>query len=390
MDSMVTIQKYVEQFPSKEEIHFWDLPSNTLLGFNKTPKRVDLRGKWITKRKILEQVGKDDITEKSITELVLHKSLNRSVKIGFPIQLSNIHYTKLFALMSSEGSAKTEFALHVPEKEFHEIFEQEIIHLLGQNIKPHIKKHKWKGVHRSRAPAVIRYLIPIYKFIPGIIMENKEFSRRYLRIAFEAEGSPIYSGNKRYISLKRNIGLRESIQKKVKYPAEKRIYFKKLEKDYPDIAKEIKNNPPKLLLGEFLMLKEYFKLRPKIEVEAIRINKTDNRFGKVSARWALYLYAEDVNKFIREVGFITPRKQRKGKKMLQIEPRKRQYYAFEIMKQLQEQYGEIKRSEFIKKMDNYTTPQTYLWRYEKKGIIKRIARGRYEIVKNPLEQETPF
>jgi len=157
--------------------------------------------------------------------------------------------------MASEGSKNTEFRLHVPEEFFHEMFIDNLTYLFGKSIKKYIIQRQDKKILRTTAPAIIRYLIPIPEHIPRIILLNKKYSKRYLQIAFEAEGSPIYIKSKRYISLKRNVGITNIVKERLNYPEEKRIYAKQLRKDYPNLIGTILKHPPKLILGEHLLLK---------------------------------------------------------------------------------------------------------------------------------------
>ena len=159
-------------------------------------------------------------------------------------------------------------------------------------------KKREKGFLRSTAPALIRYLVPTPDYIPQVILRNKEYCRKYLQVAFEAEGSPIFVGSKRYISLKRNVDITPITKNKLNYPKEKRVYEKQLKSEFPKIYQKICKFPPKLLLGEHLILNKYFNINSIIKLESIRINKTSSGFGEITARWALYIYADSVNRFI--------------------------------------------------------------------------------------------
>jgi len=273
--------------------------------------------------------------------------------------------------------------LHVPEKIFHNIFVKSLECLFSKKITKYIIQKKQKNILRSTAPTTLRYFIPISEHIPKLILKNKEYCRRYLQIAFEAEGSPIFVGFKRYLSLKRNVNVTHILKNKIKYPEEKRIYISQLRKDYPNLSKIIEQNPPLTLLGEHLVLKHYFNIYNIIKPEAIRINKTDYRCGKISTRWALYIYADSVNKFIKEINFISKRKRKITHEMSKIKGYKRQYFALEIMKKIQKNKI-IKTLDFVREMKihGYISPRTYLWRYEKKGIIKRIKKGKYKLLVN--------
>ncbi|MBU4502140.1 MAG: type IV toxin-antitoxin system AbiEi family antitoxin domain-containing protein, partial [Nanoarchaeota archaeon] len=120
----------------------------------------------------------------------------------------------------------------------------------------------------------------------------------------------------------------------------------------------------------------------KLQLEAIKRNKTGLRCGKITARWVLLIYANNVNKFIEQVGFISKRKIAITKDMEKIKGNNPQYSTLKIIKLIQDEKGFFCRKDFIKKMKSigYKSPSCYLWRYHKKGIIRRIRPGYYKVL----------
>jgi len=370
-------EEYLKISPNKTEIHYWDLPENVSVGFRKIPKEITPIGNTVTVRRLLEKIGKNRDIEKEINTIG-----RKLIKIKFPIKLNNINYVRLYALMNSEGSTNTEFSIHVPEKEFHELFKNSLINFFGEQMDKLIVCKKQRNILRSRAPTIIRFLLPIPSTIPKLIFKNKKFSREYLRIVFEAEGSPIFVGNKRYISLKRNSDISQFFNKNLSYPTEERIYFKQLSKDYPSLAQKIKENPNKITIGEKIIFKKYFDINTTILPECIRINKTNFRCGgKVSVRWNTYIYARNVNKFIEKIGFLSKSKIKKSMKMLKFLGQREQFFALELMKEIAKN-NIFTTKNFVKEMKEigYKSPMAYIWRYKNSGKIKRIERGKYKIL----------
>jgi len=105
---------------------------------------------------------------------------------------------------------------------------------------------------------------------------------------------------------------------KEKLPLQKRIYYGTLKKKYTNFLKDINNNPPKILEGEQILLKHHFDIDAKLVLEAIKRNKTSLRCGDVTARWVLLIYANNINKFIEKVGFISKKKKDICRKMMEI------------------------------------------------------------------------
>lgn len=375
---------YMSKAPNMNKIHYWDLHSQLCVGFSSIhDPKIKMLGDSITIKRLRSIIVDKPEIEKDISFVFLYKNLKRKLDINLPLSLDNINFVNLYALMVSEGSYRTEFRLHAPEKIFHNIFINNLEGLFGKNIKRYIIQKTQKGIMRSTAPCAIRYFLPITLHIPKFILKNKEYCRKYLQIAFEAEGSPIFNGSKRYISLKRNVDITTILKNKIKYPEGKRIYTGQLEKDYPELASEIKKIPPPTLLGEHLILKHYFNVYSTIKPEAIRINKTDYRCGKISARWSLYISADSVNRFIKEINFLSKRKRTIAHKMSKIKGYKRRYFALEIMKKIQKNKI-VKSSDFVKEMKShgYVSPRAYIWRYMKRGLLKRTKYGEYKLLVN--------
>jgi hypothetical protein len=232
----------------------------------------------------------------------------------------------------------------------------------------------------------VKYLIPISNRIPRLILDNLDYARDYLKIAFEAEGSPILNSlsHKRYIKLSRNVGVSHLFQSKLNYSIGHRIYAHKLRREYPRIFCRILRNPPDLLLGEYLLLNCLFGIKCSIKFENIRITKTGHRAGEISAKWVLYIYASEINKFIKEIGFITKRKGGILNKMKNMPSRRRQFFAFEIIN-LVANSGVFKTSDFAKEMSKlgYKSPRAYLHRYAENGLIENISHGVYKIISQP-------
>ncbi len=375
-----SFSKYLQKAPDLSQINYWDLPDSSCLELDSIPKGIKLRGKSLTVKKLISKYNQSPAINKLVSSILFYRGC-RKLSLKLPFSLNNICFVELYSLMASEGSNNTEFRLHAPEDFFHNMFINNLKSLFGDNIDQYIIQRLDKGFLRTTAPTIMRYLIPIPEYIPKLILLNKEYSRRYLQIAFEAEGSPIYIGSKRYLSLKRNIDITPIVKGKLKYPKEKRIYIRQLRKDHPILIEEILSNPPKLLLGEHLLLKEHFEIESNLKLECIRVNKTASGFGKITARWALYIYADSINKFIDEIDFISNKKRNKTREMRKIKGHRRQYFSLGVMKKISKK-GVITTSEFVKEMGKlgYVSPITYLWRYRKKGILKKISRGKYLLI----------
>lgn len=378
----LNIKNYVEDSPKFEKLDWWDLPDSVNLSLNRFPKDVKKLGNFVTVRRLKNSNQKENIT-KNITHIKKETFGNKRFKIKFPILLNNKEYACLYALMISEGSHRTEFSLNVPEEEFHLLFKDCIKNLISEDAMNFIKCDYNKGVLRSRSPARVRYLIPIPPKIPFIILNNKDLARDYLKIAFEAEGSPIFNKkqHKRYIKLSRYVDITSFITKE-NLPLKKRLYWGTIKKEYPVLFERIKNYPPKILEGEQILLKIHFDIDSKLQLEAIRNNKTGLRCGKIAARWVLLIYANNIDKFIKEISFISERKADKLKEMSKIRGNRPQYYTLNLVKKISDAKGYFYRRDFVKEMNKlgYKNPSCYLWRYYNNGIIERIKKGYYKIL----------
>ena len=370
------LNKYLENASNILEINWFDLPLPIYLLLKDS-------NKLITIKKLIKNYGKDKKLNGKI------HGIKTSIKggilgINFPINLNQESYIKLYALMISEGSIRTEFSLNVPEKEFHDIFEENLKKIISEKII--IKKDFNKGFERSRAPAIIRYLLPFSDCLPQILFKNKEFAREYLKIVFEAEGCPIFNlkKHKKYIKLSRNSDASKLFIKEKSLPSEERIFINKIKQDYPVQYIKLIKKPGYLILGEHLLLKHWFNIDSTLKLENIRSNRLGNRKGKITVKWVLYIYSgEDIERFNKDVGFISTSKQKKCKAMLEkIPSRKKQYTALKVMKNIQKR-NVFSAEEFNKKMKiiGYVSPQKFLWDYWKnKKLIERIGRGRYKLI----------
>jgi hypothetical protein len=219
------------------------------------------------------------------------------------------------------------------------------------------------------------------------LFNNKDFAREYLRIAFEAEGCPIFNlkKSKKYIKLSRNNSVANLFHDHNLVEGE-RIFINDIKKYYPKQYEQIIKNPDDLILGEHLLLKYWFDIDSVLTLENIRLNKTGNRKGKISAKWVLYIYSgEDIEKFRDEIGFITKDKKKKCNEMLRkIPSRKKQYTALKVMKKIQKENIFLTK-EFNREMKKlgYVSPQKFIWDYWKnKKIIDWVKRGEYRLLIN--------
>lgn len=385
MVKMLTIDdpfsKYFKESSSIEKINWWDLPLNVKLGLIKLPQDIKKLGNFTSIRRLTLSRYPDKITQ-NIFSIKKEMTGDKKIAVNFPISLKNNEYAKLYALMVSEGSYKTEFGVNVPEKEFHDLFRESLLKLISEECCKQIKSDFNNNVQRSRAPAIVRYLIPVPKIIPKVILEDRELSRDYLRVVFEAEGSPIFDNNhKRYIKLTRYRNITPFVSCELQ--ESKRIFSGTIKKDYPSLWEKIKIFPPETLLGEHLLLKEHFDIDSKLVLEAIRKNITDLRAGKVTARWVLLIYAKNINRFIERINFMSDKKRDICKLMLRLRANNPQYSTLRIIKEIAKN-NYFKRKDFIQKMKEvgYKTPGAFLWRYEKKKLIRRKEKGIYQLLFN--------
>tara|TARA_Y100000310_G_C20653496_1_gene800732 strand:+ start:334 stop:1491 length:1158 start_codon:yes stop_codon:yes gene_type:complete len=378
----LNIKEYITNSQKFEKVDWWNLPKNAKLRLLHHPNEIKKLGNFTTVRRLKLCKKKDEIT-KYIIGIKKYMTGNKDFKISFPINLKLKEYAQFYALMVSEGSYNTEFSLNVPEEFFHILFREDIRKLISNECSCLIKQDYNKGFLRSRAPAILRKIIPIPDHIPYIIINNKEFAREYLKVAFEAEGSPIFNKkqHKRYIKLSRYNNISPFVKDEILL-LNKRIYLGSLKKEYPKLFEKIKNNPPKILEGEQILLKYHFGIESKLSLEAIRHNQTDFRAGKITARWILFIYANNIDKFIQQIGFISKEKIEKIEQMKNIKGHNPQYFALRIIGRITDKDNYFYRKEFIKEMKrlNYKSPSCYLWRYLKSELIRRMKKGYYKLL----------
>ena len=285
--------------------------------------------------------------------------------------------------MLSEGSYKKGFTVHVPEEEFHDIFLNSLNKIFS---KLHTNQIISKGFKLSYGPNKLRYLLPIPKIIPKFIFNNKKFAKIYLRIAFEAEGNVRYKilesgGTNRRIKLSRNIGIDNLIKNKLSYEEGERIYFGVLKRDFPKLADEILKSPCLTILGERLMLKKHFNIETSLYPEYLRINKTSFRRGKVSVKWTLTIHGTNINKFVKEIGFVGKNKEENSRKMLKVKLQRSAYFAFSIMKKVAKK-GVFNSCDYSKEMIKlgYKFPMVFLSKYKRKNLIKNVGYHKYKVL----------
>jgi hypothetical protein len=129
------------------------------------------------------------------------------------------------------------------------------------------------------------------------------------------------------------------------------------------------------------MLIHHFDILNRIAPESIGRNKTTFRRGEFSAKWALQLYSEDLEKFAREIGFLSRNKNLRMTRMLKVHGRKRKLSSFNnVISHLQKD-GIFCARDFVSEMKamGYKSPRAYLSRYRQIGLIERIERGVYRI-----------
>nr|MDO8100628.1 type IV toxin-antitoxin system AbiEi family antitoxin domain-containing protein [Candidatus Njordarchaeota archaeon] len=309
-----------------------------------------------------------------------YREKTHKLRITLPLDLNNLEYTRIYALMLSEGSFRNEFRLHAPEEVFHRILSSSLGNLLGKHVLRFMHKAKSRHIARTSFPNVARYLFPIPDHIPKFILQNKKFCREYLRIAFEAEGSPVNTESKRYVRLVRSSNVSD-LARRLDVSVGEKVTFGKLKRKYPKIAGTVLDNPPSTLLGEHLMLIHHFNILNKIAPESIRRNKTTFRRDEFSAKWALHIYSEDLEKFGREIGFLSRNKKLRITKMLKVHGRKKKLSSFNnVIRNLQKD-GFFCARDFVSEMRTmgYRSPRAYLSRYKQIGLIERIEHGVYRI-----------
>jgi hypothetical protein len=150
-------------------------------------------------------------------------------------------------------------------------------------------------------------------FIPRDIICGSRLGKLiYLREAFTDEGCIELSKGYRVVSLCRNIsvGTVDEFSEFVKDISQGKIIpFKKLPEEFQN---KLKNKHPKLILGEFLLLKELgidCRLRPKW----IRINKN----GTISLNWKLLISRKrNLKLFKKIINFSLESKRKKLEKII--------------------------------------------------------------------------
>jgi len=369
-------ENYINTSSERKEVNWFNLPKTMHLLMKDNKMKVI--------RKLISDFGENPELNEQIKGILISPR-HGILKISFPIGLDQECYIRIYALMISEGSYITEFSLNVPEEEFHRIFAENLKKLISPKIT--IKLDKNHSFKRSRASSIIRNIIPIPNKLPKILFANKLFGKEYLKIAFEAEGCPIYNlkRSKKYIKLSRNSNATKFIKKEGLIP-EKKIFINEIKRNFNKEYLKLIHNPDSLILGEHLLLKHLFNIDSMLQIESIRLNKLGNRKGKISVKWVLYIYSgEDIKKFYENIGFMSPKKQNKCKEMLKNIPSKRkQYFALSIMNKVQKK-GVFIAKDFNKEMKKigYTTPKKFIWDYCKnKKIIEKLGDGKYRLLIN--------
>jgi len=379
-DKKTCFKTYKKHSSNLREINWYDLPDTLCVEV----ENLNLERKNITIKRLKRMFGNNKIINNHIKSIFNWRYNYRyNIPIKFPLNLENKHYVRLYSLMVSEGSVNSEFRLHVPEEHLHQVFVETLNGLFGKSINTLIKKRISNNIKLQYASQIIRYLVPIMNHVPKLILENKEFARDYLKIAFESEGSAYLNKKryKRYIKLTRNVGIDELINTKLKYKPGQRIFLGRLKKDYPSVYKNIFKKVQPILLGESLLLYKHFDIENMIKPEALLINKTNFRTGYYSVRWNLYIYAEPIDRFIEEINFMSKEKRKRCKEMLKFKSNKPAFFALKIMKKVSK--GNIFRAKNFKeemKSFGYVSPGKYIWDYKRKGIIANIKKGYYKLL----------
>ena len=173
------MKKYINKCSTKQKINWYDLSKSCYLLMNQNDDNQQ-RVKLI--KKLVIENGKNKKLNQNIMGIRI--SMKKGfLKLKLPINLNHIEYVRLYSLMLSEGSFKKEFSINVPEKFFHQIFKNSLKKLISNNIL--IKKDFNNNHERSRAPSIIRNILPFPNHLSLILFKNKDFAREYLRIAFE-------------------------------------------------------------------------------------------------------------------------------------------------------------------------------------------------------------
>lgn len=346
-----------------ETVSIEDLPTHLFLSL-KNGSRISVKKFLQNKKYKMEDVS-------GIVNLKRKKYI---IKIDFPINLINFDYVRLYSLMLAEGSKTTEFRLHVPEKELHFIFKQSIKNLFPKtNMENLLSMGKSHNISRSNAPSILRFIIPIPNEIPNFIQANKEFSKEFIKIFFESEGTVV----KNRIKLTQSIPIELKIARlKTK---NRRIFLGEIKRK-KNLFKKIKSFEPKILLDIQKMLEQHFNINSLIRFESIRINKTARK-GKITAKWVISITSKNISKFYDKIGLLTDSKNQKLRKVANSPKRNIDFFALEIMKKLSKRKNYFSFREFIEAMkkEGYVYASVYLWRYQKSKFITKLSRGKYKV-----------
>lgn len=186
---------------------------------------------------------------------------------------------------------------------------------------------------------------------------------------------------KRYIKLSRYTDITNHVRAE-NIPLQKRIFISEIKSEYPYLYNLIKGKPPIYLKNEQTLLKKHFNIDSTLKLEAIRKNLVDNRCGKITARWVLFIYANNIDKYISEIGFMSTLKRNKLTQMKSFKSNKPQYTNLKTIKTISNSQGFFSRSDFVKTMKviGYKSPGCFLYRYLKSGKIVRVKTGHYKIL----------
>ena len=382
---MIDYSQYTDSAPLLDELHYWDLPDKYCVLVENLPRKLRFRGttQSISIGRLKRNFGKDCSIDHCIKALVTWRNKKHSFNITFPFSFINEEYVQLYSLMLSEGSHKGEFKLHVPEEEFHELFAQCLTRLFGPI---QIRTTIYRNVKVSIAPKKVSFLVPIPKQIPAFIINNKEFARLYLRIAFEAEANFRYKLLKtgciqRKIKISRNYGIDGLVDTVLPYREAERIYIGRLKKEFPELVAKIIKNPCPTIVGEKILLKKHFDIETSLYPEYIRINKTTIRRGKISVKWTMNIHGENIDKFVKEIGCITEKKRVVLCRMHLVGKRRSNYTALKIMKTIAR--GNIfDLNDYALEMfkQGYKYPDVFLSKYKLRNLIERVSSRTYRIL----------
>ncbi len=380
--NLPSFEAYVRNSPDIRKVHYWDLPDHLTVDISNFKLRspsLSLNNPTI--KTIKRIVGKDVEVETKIRRIINWTMKRFDLNVKLPLDLVNENYVSLYSLMLSEGHYRNAFRLQVPEKEFHQIFLNSIKKLFSGNDFAKLYSINENGIPRSTGSSILRYFIPIPEIIPRFILDNKDFAKLYLKIAFEAEGSILSRG---IIQLSRSIELPKEIIFEGKIG--ERIPVGSIRQNYPALYSKILTHLPATLVGEHLILRRHFDIENKIVPESVRINKTAFRRGKYSIKWKLRITSTNKNRFVKEIGFVTKVKGDKALKALGIPTRNKKFFVLGIMKEISRS-NVFTRKDLIEKLkDIYKYPQSFIQNYESIGFIKRVGKGKYRIV-NSYPQE---